>query len=60
MKDIVAKGSERLMGKFFADAEQKLMDTGIAADRVEIITTQRKAFTVSVAGVAQTQGYSSG
>ena len=43
IQDIVTKGSERLMGKFFADAEQKLKDAGIAADRVEIITTKRKA-----------------
>lgn len=43
IQDIVTKGSERLMGKFFADAAQKLKDAGIAADRVEIITTKRKA-----------------
>jgi len=43
IQDIVAKGSERLMGKFFADAAQQLKDAGIAADRVEIITTRRKA-----------------
>ena len=43
IQDIVTKGSERLMGKFFADAVQKLKDAGIAADRVEIITTKRKA-----------------
>lgn len=43
IQDIVTKGSERLMGRFFADAEQKLKDAGIAADRVEIITTKRKA-----------------
>ena len=43
IQDIVTKGSERLMGKFFADAVKKLKDAGIAADRVEIITTKRKA-----------------
>jgi nucleotide-binding universal stress UspA family protein len=43
IQDIVAKGSKRLMGEFFAAAEQKLKDVGITADRVEIITTKRKA-----------------
>ncbi len=43
IQDIVTKASERLMGKFFADAEQKLKEAGIAADRVEIITTKPKA-----------------
>jgi len=43
IQDIVTKGSERLMGRFFADAEQKLKESGIAADRIEIITTKRKA-----------------
>lgn len=43
IQDIVTKGSKRLMGKFFTEAAQKLKDAGIAADRVEIITTKRKA-----------------
>ena len=43
IQDIVTKGSERLMGKFFATAAQKLKAAGIVADRVEIITTKRKA-----------------
>lgn len=43
IQEIVTKGSERLMGKFFAGAAQKLKNAGTAADRVEIITTQRKA-----------------
>ena len=43
IQDIVTKASERVMGKFFADAEQKLKEAGIAADRVEIITTKPKA-----------------
>ena len=43
IQDIVTKGSERLMGKFFADAALKLKEAGIAADRVEIITIKRKA-----------------
>jgi nucleotide-binding universal stress UspA family protein len=43
IQNIVAKGSERLMEKFFAVAEQKLKDNGVAADRVEIVTTKRKA-----------------
>jgi nucleotide-binding universal stress UspA family protein len=43
IQDIVTKGSERLMGKFFADAALKLKEAGIAADRVEIITIKRKS-----------------
>jgi nucleotide-binding universal stress UspA family protein len=43
IQDIVRKASERLMGKFFADAALKLKEAGIAADRVEIITIKRKA-----------------
>ena len=43
IQDIVTKGSERLMGKFFADAALKLKEARIAADRVEIITIKRKA-----------------
>ena len=43
IQDIVTKGSERLVGKFFIDAAQKLQEAGIAADRFEIITTKRKA-----------------
>lgn len=43
IKNIFIKGSERVIGKFFADAEQKLKEVGIAADRVEVITTRQKA-----------------
>jgi nucleotide-binding universal stress UspA family protein len=43
VKDIFTKGSERLIGKFFADAEVKFKDAGIAADQVDIIRTERKA-----------------
>jgi nucleotide-binding universal stress UspA family protein len=43
IQDLVAQASERLIGKFFADAAQKMKEAGIAADRVEILTTKRKA-----------------
>jgi nucleotide-binding universal stress UspA family protein len=43
IKNIFIKGSERVIGKFFADAEQKLKEVGIAADRVEVTTTRQKA-----------------
>lgn len=43
VKDLFTKGSERLIGKFFADAEQKLKEAGIAANQVEFIRTKRKA-----------------
>ncbi len=43
IQDLVTQASERLIGKFFADAAQKVKEAGIAADRVEILTTKRKA-----------------
>jgi len=43
IQDIVTKASARMIEKFFADATQKLEDAGIVADRVETITTKRKA-----------------
>jgi len=42
INDIVKKGSKRLIGKFFADAEKKFKEAGIAANRVDIITPKRK------------------
>ncbi len=43
IQDMVAKGSERLIRKFFSDAEQQLKNADIAAGRIEIKTTKRKA-----------------
>jgi nucleotide-binding universal stress UspA family protein len=43
IQGIVAKSAKRLMGEFFAAAEQTLKNAGIAADRVDILTPQRKA-----------------
>ncbi len=42
LKGIVTEGSKRIIGKFFADAEQKFKDAGIAANRVETIWAKQK------------------
>ena len=43
VKDLFTKGSERLIGTFFADAEQKLKEAGIADSQVEFIRSKRRA-----------------
>ncbi len=43
INELMTHGSKRRMETFFADAKQKLAQAGIAADRIEIITTRRKA-----------------
>jgi len=42
LNEFVTKGSKRHIEKFFADAEIKLKEAGIAPNRVEMITTKRK------------------
>jgi nucleotide-binding universal stress UspA family protein len=55
IQDIVAKSSKRMMGEFFAAAEQKLKDAGIAADRVDIITKAKRKASVGKMVLAEAE-----